>query len=31
LQQFGERIINAFQGSLLAELGIRQFFVCEKY
>ena len=31
LQQFGERIINAFQGSLIAELGIRQFFVCEKY
>jgi len=31
LQQFGERLINAFQGSLLAELGIRQFFVCEKY
>jgi len=30
-QQLGERIINAFQGSLLAELGIRQFFVCEKY
>ncbi|MBU1369974.1 MAG: class I SAM-dependent methyltransferase [Bacteroidetes bacterium] len=31
LQGFGERLINAFQGSLLAELGIRQFFVCEKY
>jgi len=31
LQQFGERVINAFQGSLLAELGIRQFYVCEKY
>ncbi|MBS4058005.1 MAG: methyltransferase domain-containing protein [Bacteroidales bacterium] len=31
LQQFGERIINAFQGSLLAECGIRQFYVCEKY
>ncbi len=30
-QQMGERILNAFQGSLLAELGIRQFFVCEKY
>jgi ubiquinone/menaquinone biosynthesis C-methylase UbiE len=30
LQQFGERMINAFQGSLLAEMGIRQFYVCEK-
>jgi SAM-dependent methyltransferase len=31
LQQFGERIINAFQGSILSEFGIRQFYVCEKY
>jgi SAM-dependent methyltransferase len=31
IQQFGERLINAFQGSLLAECGIRQFYVCEKY
>jgi ubiquinone/menaquinone biosynthesis C-methylase UbiE len=31
VQQFGERLINAFQGSLLAECGIRQFYVCEKY
>ncbi|PKP53099.1 MAG: hypothetical protein CVT92_05880 [Bacteroidetes bacterium HGW-Bacteroidetes-1] len=31
LQQFGERIIGAFQGSLLSECGIRQFYVCEKY
>ncbi|MDP3463083.1 MAG: methyltransferase domain-containing protein [Bacteroidales bacterium] len=31
LQQFGERLIGAFQGSVLAELGIRQFYVCEKY
>ena len=30
VQQFGERLINAFQGSLLAECGIRQFYVCEK-
>ncbi len=30
LQQFGERVIDAFQGSLLAEMGIRQFYVCEK-
>jgi len=31
VQQFGERLIQAFQGSLLAECGIRQFYVCEKY
>jgi SAM-dependent methyltransferase len=31
LQQFGERIINAFQGSILSEFGIRQFYICEKY
>lgn len=31
LQDFGERVIDACQGSLLAELGIRQFFVCEKH
>jgi SAM-dependent methyltransferase len=31
IQQFGERLINAFQGSLLSEMGIRQFYVCEKY
>lgn len=31
VQDFGERLINAFQGSLLAECGIRQFYVCEKY
>lgn len=31
IREFGERLINAFQGSILAELGIRQFFVCEKY
>ncbi len=30
LQDMGERVINAFQGSLLAEMGIRQFYVCEK-
>jgi len=30
-REFGERLINAFQGSILAEFGIRQFFVCEKY
>ncbi len=31
LRDFGERLISAFQGSLLAELGIRQFYVCEKH
>lgn len=31
IQQFGEQVISAFQGSMLSELGIRQFFVCEKY
>jgi SAM-dependent methyltransferase len=31
LQQWGEKIINRFQGTFIAELGIRQFYVCEKY
>ena len=31
LQEFGEKIINTFQNSFISELGIRQFFVCEKY
>jgi hypothetical protein len=31
LREFGERLISSFQGSLLAEMGIRQFYVCEKY
>lgn len=31
LQKFGERIIRKFQNSLISELGIRQFYVCEKY
>ena len=30
-QEFGEQLINRFQGSFIAELGIRQFYVCEKY
>jgi ubiquinone/menaquinone biosynthesis C-methylase UbiE len=30
LQDFGERLIGAFPGSLLSEMGIRQFYVCEK-
>lgn len=29
-RDFGERLINAFQGSVLSEMGIRQFYVCEK-
>jgi ubiquinone/menaquinone biosynthesis C-methylase UbiE len=31
LQRFGEKLIGRYQGTFLAELGIRQFFVCEKY
>jgi ubiquinone/menaquinone biosynthesis C-methylase UbiE len=31
LQKFGETIISRFQNTYLSELGIRQFFVCEKY
>lgn len=31
LQQWGDKIINKFQGTFIAELGIRQFYVCEKY
>lgn len=30
LRNFGENIIDRFQGTFIAELGIRQFFVCEK-
>ncbi|HNQ83468.1 MAG TPA: methyltransferase domain-containing protein [Bacteroidales bacterium] len=30
LRNFGENIIGRFQGTFIAELGIRQFFVCEK-
>lgn len=30
LQVWGERIIERFQGSFISELGIRQFFICEK-
>lgn len=30
LQNFGEKILNTFQGTWIAELGIRQFYVCEK-
>ncbi|MBI9033399.1 MAG: class I SAM-dependent methyltransferase [Bacteroidales bacterium] len=31
LQDFGEKILDKFQGTYIAELGIRQFYVCEKY
>ncbi len=31
LQDFGEKILGKFQGTFIAELGIRQFYVCEKY
>lgn len=30
-QNFGEKIIEKFQGTFISELGIRQFFVSEKY
>jgi SAM-dependent methyltransferase len=30
IRKMGERIIRACQGTFIAELGIRQFFVCEK-
>ncbi|MCK9271442.1 MAG: class I SAM-dependent methyltransferase [Bacteroidales bacterium] len=31
LQQWGEKIIDRFQHTFVSELGIRQFYVCEKY
>lgn len=31
VQNFGERVIERFQGTFVSELGIRQFFVSEKY
>lgn len=31
LQNFGEWFIKVFQNTFISELGIRQFFVCEKY
>lgn len=30
LQNFGEKIIDRMKGTFVAELGIRQFYVCEK-
>ncbi|MEN8223867.1 MAG: methyltransferase domain-containing protein [Bacteroidota bacterium] len=30
IKDFGEKIISSCQGTFIAELGIRQFFVCEK-
>jgi len=30
LMKFGEKVINGCQGTFIAELGIRQFYVCEK-
>lgn len=30
LQKYGEKIIDRMQGTFIAELGIRQFYVCEK-
>lgn len=31
LQKMGEKIIDKFQNTFLSELGIRQFYVCDKY
>jgi len=31
LQNLAEKFINRFQGTYIAELGIRQFYVCTKY
>ena len=31
IQDFGEKIISKFQHTFISELGIRQFYVCEKY
>jgi 2-polyprenyl-3-methyl-5-hydroxy-6-metoxy-1,4-benzoquinol methylase len=31
LQDFGEKIISRFHKTFISELGIRQFYVCEKY
>ncbi len=31
IQDFGEKIIRQLQNTFVSELGIRQFFVCEKY
>lgn len=31
IQQAAEALINKFQGTFISELGIRQFYVCEKY
>ncbi len=30
LQKLGEKFIGRMQGTFIAELGIRQFYVCEK-
>lgn len=30
LMKFGEKVIDRFQGTFIAELGIRQFYCCEK-
>ena len=31
IRDFGERIITLFQKTFISELGIRQFYVCEKH
>ena len=30
LQKAGEKLIDKFQGSCISEMGIRQFYICEK-
>jgi len=30
-RDWGERLITKFQNTFVSELGIRQFYVCEKY
>jgi hypothetical protein len=31
IRKIGEKIMEKFQGTFISELGIRQFYVCEKY
>ena len=31
MKSLGEKVLERFQGSIIAELGIRQFYVCKKY
>lgn len=31
LKNWGEKVIEKFQGTFISEMGIRQFYICEKY